>query len=329
MVRVGINGFGRIGRLVFRHSLELDDVEVVAVNDLSDVKMLSHLLKYDSIHGSLDLNVSYDENNIIVDGRRVRVYSYKSPSEIPWDEADVDIVVESTGLFRNREAASLHFNSSIDRVVISAPASDVDITIIPYVNEHLYDSKRHKIISMASCTTNALVPLVKVLHENFGIVKGSMLTVHAYTNDQRLLDAIHRDPRRARAAAVNLVPTSTGAAKAIYEIYPELKGRFDAYAIRAPVPDGSIIDLKVLVERDTNKEEVNDAFKKASQGDLKEILLYIEDPIVSSDIINVKYLSIFDSLLTEVVDSDFVRVVSWYDNEYGYSYHLTSLLQRL
>lgn len=329
MVRVGINGFGRIGRMVFRHSLGLDDVEVVAVNDLSDVKMLSHLLKYDSIHGILDSEVSYDDENIIVDGRKVRVFSYKSPSEIPWDKMDVDIVVESTGLFRSRDAASLHFNSSIDRVVISAPASGVDITIIPYINEHLYNPEKHKIISMASCTTNALVPLVKVLHENFGIVKGSMLTVHAYTNDQRLLDAIHRDPRRARAAAVNLVPTSTGAAKAIFEIYPELRGRFDAYAIRAPVPDGSIIDLKVLVDRDTNREEVNEVFKKAAENELKEVLLYVDEPIVSSDIINVTYLSIFDSLLTEVVDSNLVRVVSWYDNEYGYSYHLTALLERL
>ncbi len=329
MVRVGINGFGRIGRMIFRHSLGLDDVEVVAVNDLSQVKILAHLLKYDSIHGILDSDVSYKDDAIIVDGREIKVFSKRSPSEIPWDSVDVDIVVESTGLFRDRESASLHFNSSIDRVVISAPASGVDITIIPYVNEHLYDKNKHKIISMASCTTNALVPLVKVLHENFKIIKGGMVTVHAYTNDQRLLDAIHKDPRRARAAAVNIVPTSTGAAKAIFEIYPELRGRFDAFAIRVPVPDGSIIDMKAVVEKDTNREEVNERFREASEGELKEILKYMDEPIVSSDIIDMTHLSIFDSLLTEVVDNNFVRVVSWYDNEYGYSYHLTKLLGRL
>ena len=329
MVRVGINGFGRIGRMIFRHSLGLDDVEVVAVNDLSQVKILAHLLKYDSVHGMLPHRVSYDEDRIYVGDQEIKVFSKRSPSEIPWDNVDVDVVVESTGLFRDRESASLHFKSSIEKVVISAPASGVDITIIPYINEHLYDKKKHKIISMASCTTNALVPLVKVIHDNLKIVKGGMLTIHAYTNDQRLLDAIHKDPRRARAAAINIVPTSTGAAKAIFEIYPELKGRFDAYAIRVPVPDGSIIDMRVLVENSTNREEVNDMFRKASQNELKEVLLYMDEPIVSTDIINMTHLSIFDSLLTEVIDNNYVRVVSWYDNEYGYSYHLTKLLGRL
>lgn len=329
MVRVGINGFGRIGRMIYRHSLSLDDVEVVAVNDLTDVKILAHLLKYDSIHGVLNSDIGYRDNSLIVDGEEVKVFNKRSPSEIPWDSVDVDIVVESTGLFRDRESASLHLNSSVDRVVISAPAVGADLTIIPYVNEHLYNRDRHKVISMASCTTNALVPLVKVLHEEFRIVKGGMVTIHAYTNDQRLLDAIHKDPRRARAAAINIVPTSTGAAKAVFEIYPELKGRFDAYAVRVPVADGSIIDMKVLVEKDTSREEVNEVFREASEGYLKEILKYMEEPIVSSDVINMTHLSIFDSLLTEVVNDDLVRVVSWYDNEYGYSYHLTKLLGRL
>jgi len=329
VVRVGINGFGRIGRMVFRHSLSIDGVEVVAINDLSDVKILAHLLKYDSIHGVLGYEVSYSDTSIVVDGYEVEVFNKKSPSEIPWDKLDVDIVVESTGLFRDRDSASLHLVNGVDRVVVSAPGKDMDVTIIPYVNEHVYDRKRHKVLSMASCTTNALAPLVKVLHENLGILKGGMITVHAYTNDQRILDAIHRDPRRARAAAVNLIPTSTGAAKAIFEIYPELKGRLDAYAIRAPVADGSLIDLKVLVERETDVSSVNNLFLDASRGELREILQYVEDPIVSSDIINNTYLSIFDSLLTQVVDSNFVRVVSWYDNEYGYSYHLTKMLERL
>ncbi len=329
MVRVGINGFGRIGRMVFRHSLSIDGVEVVAVNDLSDVKMLAHLLKYDSIHGRLDADIGYGDGYITVDGSEVRVFNSKSPSEIPWDSVDVDIVVESTGLFRERDAAALHLERGVDTVVISAPGKGVDLTVIPYINEHLYRRGEHRVISMASCTTNALAPLIKVLHDNLGIVKGGMTTVHAYTNDQRILDAIHRDPRRARAAAVNLIPTSTGAAKAIFEIYPELKGRLDAYAIRAPVADGSLIDLKVVVSRETSVEEVNRLFREASEGELSKILQYVEEPIVSSDIINNTYLSIFDSLLTEVVDGDFVRVVSWYDNEYGYSYHLASLLARL
>ncbi len=329
MVRVGINGFGRIGRMVFRHSLGLEDVEVVAVNDLSDVKILAHLLKYDSIHGILPNEIGYGDGVLKVDGREVKVFNKKSPSEIPWDTVDVDIVVESTGLFRERDSASLHLNSGVERVVVSAPGKDMDITIIPYINEHLYKRDEHRVISMASCTTNALAPLIKVLHENLGIVKGGMTTVHAYTNDQRILDAIHRDPRRARAAAINLIPTSTGAAKAIFEIYPELKGRLDAYAIRAPVADGSLIDLKVLVSKDTDADTVNGLFKAAAEGELSEILQYVDEPIVSSDIINNTYLSIFDSLLTQVVDSNFVRVVSWYDNEYGYSFHLTKLLGRL
>jgi len=329
MIRVGINGFGRIGRLVFRSSLEMDNIEVVAINDVADVKQLAHLLKYDSIHGILKSSVKVDDGDIIVNGSRVRVFSYRSPSEIPWDTLDIDIVVESSGIFRDRESASLHLERGIDRVVVSAPMKNADITIIPYINEDKYNPRKHRIISMGSCTTNALVPLIKVLHENLKIIKGHMTTIHAYTNDQRLLDAIHRDLRRARAAAVNIVPTTTGAAKATFEVYPELKGRLHAISIRVPVPDGSLVDLNVLVEKDTSREDVNKLFKEASQGVLSESLYYMEDPVVSSDIVGMAYLSIFDSLLTEVIEGDLVKVVSWYDNEYGYSYHLAKLLTRL
>ena len=329
MIRVGINGFGRIGRLVFRSSLEMDNIEVVAINDVADVKQLAHLLKYDSIHGILKSSVKVDDGDIIVNGSRVRVFSYRSPSEIPWDTLDIDIVVESSGIFRDRESASLHLERGIDRVVVSAPMKNADITIIPYINEDKYNPRKHRIISMGSCTTNALVPLIKVLHENLKIIKGHMTTIHAYTNDQRLLDAIHRDLRRARAAAVNIVPTTTGAAKATFEVYPGLKGRLHAISIRVPVPDGSLVDLNVLVEKDTSREDVNKLFKEASQGVLSESLYYMEDPIVSSDIVGMAYLSIFDSLLTEVIEGDLVKVVSWYDNEYGYSYHLAKLLTRL
>jgi len=329
MIRVGINGFGRIGRLVFRSSLEMDNIEVVAINDVADVKQLAHLLKYDSIHGILKSSIKVDDGDIIVNGSRVRVFSYRSPSEIPWDTLDIDIVVESSGIFRDRESASLHLERGIDRVVVSAPMKNADITIIPYINEDKYNPRKHRIISMGSCTTNALVPLIKVLHENLKIIKGHMTTIHAYTNDQRLLDAIHRDLRRARAAAVNIVPTTTGAAKATFEVYPGLKGRLHAISIRVPVPDGSLVDLNVLVEKDTSREDVNKLFKEASQGVLSESLYYMEDPIVSSDIVGMAYLSIFDSLLTEVIEGDLVKVVSWYDNEYGYSYHLAKLLTRL
>ncbi|HEW93773.1 type I glyceraldehyde-3-phosphate dehydrogenase [Candidatus Geothermarchaeota archaeon] len=329
MVRIGINGFGRIGRIVFRSSLEIPGVEVVAVNDLADVKQLAHLLKYDSIHGKLNLEVKAEDGSLIVDGREIKVFSMKSPSEIPWDRVDVDYVVESSGVFRDRESASLHLERGVEKVIVSAPMKGADITMLPFINEDKYDRKKHKIISMASCTTNALAPLIKVIHENFKIVKGSMTTIHAYTNDQRLLDAIHKDLRRARAAAFNIVPTTTGAAKATFEVYPELKGKLHAMSIRVPVPDGSLVDLNVLVGKEVTIEEVNNAFKKASETYLSETLYYLKDPVVSSDIIGMKYLSIFDSLLTEVVNGNFVKVISWYDNEYGYAYHLAKLLTRL
>jgi len=329
MKRIGINGFGRIGRIVFRSTLEVPGVEVVGINDIADVKQLAHLLKYDSVHGRLGKDVRVKDNKIIVDGKEVIVFSRKSPSEIPWDKLDVDIVVESSGVFRDRESASLHLEKGVDKVVVSAPMKGADITILPFINEDRYNPKVHKIISMGSCTTNALAPLIKVIHENFHIIKGTMTTIHAYTNDQRLLDAIHKDFRRARAAAFNIVPTTTGAAKATFEVYPELKGRLHAISIRVPVPDGSIVDLNVVVEKDVSREEVNEKFKVASETFLKESLYYLEDPIVSSDIVGMRYLSLYDSLMTEVVDGNMVKVLSWYDNEYGYAYHLAKLLERL
>ena len=329
MKKVGINGFGRIGRIVFRSTLEIPEVDVVAINDLADVKQLAHLLKYDSVHRRLERKIDVKDNNIIVDNKRVKVFSEKSPSEIPWDTLDVDTVIESSGVFRDRESVSLHLERGVDKVIVSAPMKGADITLLPFINEDKYNPKTHRIISMASCTTNALAPLIKVLHENFNILKGMMTTIHAYTNDQRLLDAIHKDLRRARAAAFNIVPTTTGAAKATFEVYPELKGKIHAISIRVPVPDGSLIDLNTLVERNTTREEVNERFKKASQSILKETLYYLEDPVVSSDIIGMKYLSLFDSMMTEVIDGNMVKVLSWYDNEYAYAYHLARLLERI
>jgi glyceraldehyde 3-phosphate dehydrogenase len=329
MVRVGINGFGRIGRLVFRASLELPNIDVVAINDLANVDLLAHLLKYDSIHKMLDKKIFSNEKYIYVDDHKIRVFSVKNPSEIPWDSEDVDVVIESTGIFRDRASASLHMERGVDYVVVSAPMKDPDIMILPLLNEDRFDASDHRVISMGSCTTNALAPVLKVLKDSFGIVKGHMTTIHAYTNDQRLLDAIHKDLRRARAAALNIVPTSTGAAKAIFKVFPELEGKLNAIAVRVPVPDGSLIDLNVVLDRDATREEVNEVFYEASQSELGEILYYLDEPVVSGDIIGLPYLSIYDSLLTEVVDGNMVKIISWYDNEYGYSYHLAKLVSRL
>lgn len=329
MVRVGINGFGRIGRMFFRSSLEIDGLDVVAINDITSVSLLAHLLKYDSIHGRLNHSVSVDEDHIVVDGSRIKVFSHRNPAEIPWHELDVDVVVEASGIFRERQSASLHLGNGVEYVFVSAPMPDPDIMILPYLNEDKFDARNHRVISMGSCTTNALAPLIKVLEDKFGIVSGQMTTIHAYTNDQRLLDSVHKDFRRARAAAVNIVPTSTGAAKAIFQIYPHLKGRLNAIAVRVPVSDGSLVDLNVYLEKDVTKEEVNESFKEASETYLRESLLYVDEPIVSSDIIGLPYLSIFDSLLTSVSGGNMVKVVAWYDNEYGYAYHLAKLIARL
>ena len=332
-IRVGINGFGRIGRSFFRACDGYKEIEIVAINDLTDSSHLAHLLKYDSVHGIYDKEVSAKDDSLIVGDREVRVFSQKDPSRIPWGDLDVDIVIESTGVFRERDKASLHLKGGAKKVIISAPAKGPDITVVLGVNEESYNPSQHSIISNASCTTNCLAPTVKVLQEAFGIERGYMVTVHAYTNDQRLLDLPHKDFRRARAAAINIVPTTTGAAKAIGEVIPELKGKLDGTARRVPVPDGSLIDLTVVVEKaPSSVEEVKERFKEAeeryrSSGKryLKEILQYCENPIVSTDIVGNPYSAIFDAPLTQVIDN-LVHVAAWYDNEWGYSCRLRDLV---
>ncbi len=332
-IRVGINGFGRIGRSFFRACDGYEEIEIVAVNDLTDSSHMAHLLKYDSVHGLYGKEVKAKDNALLVGDKEVKVFSEKDPSQIPWGDLDVDIVIESTGVFRERDKAALHMKGGAKKVIISAPAKGPDITIVLGVNEDKYDPSQHSIISNASCTTNCLAPTVKVLQEAFGIERGYMVTVHAYTNDQRLLDLPHKDFRRARAAAVNIVPTTTGAAKAIGEVMPELKGKLDGTARRVPAPDGSLIDLTVVVEKaPSSVEEVNERFREAaeryvSSGKtyLKEILQYCEDPIVSTDIVGNPHSAIFDSPLTHVIDN-LVHVAAWYDNEWGYSCRLRDLV---
>ncbi|MGC8868920.1 type I glyceraldehyde-3-phosphate dehydrogenase [Sulfurihydrogenibium sp.] len=325
-MRVAINGFGRIGRTFFRIANGVEGIEIVHINDLTDAKTLAHLLKYDSVHGIYDADVKATDNSIIVNGKEIKISAIKDPTQLPWKELDIDIVIESTGLFTKREDAEKHLQAGAKRVIISAPAKNPDATIVLGVNQEIYDPKNHRIISNASCTTNALAPLVKVLQNEFGIKYGYMVTTHAYTNDQRILDLPHKDLRRARAAAVNIVPTTTGAAKALGEVIPEVKGKLDGTARRVPVADGSLIDLTVVVEKETTIEEVNAAMKKYSEGSMKGILAYCEDPVVSSDIIGNPASSIFDSLLTQVIGGNLVHVASWYDNEYGYSTRLKDLV---
>jgi len=331
-VKVGINGFGRIGRLFFRAALKNEEFwkyyDIVAVNDLADAKMLGHLLKYDSVHGILPLDVEVKENKIIVGDKELTVVSQPDPAKLPWKELGVELVLESTGRFRDRAGASKHLTAGAKKVVISAPAKQPDVTIVMGVNHEKYDPEKHVIISNASCTTNAFAPLVKVLKENFGLKRGMMTTVHAYTNDQRMLDLVHRDPRRARAAAINIIPTTTGAAKAIMEIFPELKGRLHAISIRVPVADGSLVDFVAELESEVTAEEVNKAFKKAAEGELKGILEYVEAPLVSQDIIGNPHSSIFDALSTAVVGEkgNLVKILSWYDNEWGFSNRLVDLM---
>ena len=325
-IRVGINGFGRIGRNYFRALLEQGaDIEVVAVNDLGDTATTAHLLKYDTILGRLKQEVSHTADTITVDGHTIKVLSERNPADIPWGELGVDIVIESTGIFTKREDAAKHLAGGAKKVLISAPAKDEDITIVMGVNQDKYDAANHHVISNASCTTNCVAPMAKVLDENFGIVKGLMTTVHAYTNDQRILDFPHKDLRRARAAAVNIIPTTTGAAKATSLVLPELKGKLDGLAMRVPVPTGSVTDLVVELSREVTKEEVNAAFQKAAEGELKGLLDYTEDPIVSSDIVNAPASCTFDSSLTMVQEGKNVKVIGWYDNEWGYSNRLVDL----
>jgi len=326
--RIGINGFGRIGRNYFRAALAQGaDLEIVAVNDLTSPEALAHLFKYDSVGGRLAESIEVKDGNIVVDGKTVKVLAERDPAKLPWGELGVDIVIESTGFFTKAADAQKHIDAGAKKVLISAPASNEDITIVMGVNDGLYDNAAHHIISNASCTTNCLGPLAKVVNDAFGIERGLMTTIHAYTADQNLQDGPHNDLRRARAAAINMVPTSTGAAKAIGLVLPELKGKLDGYAIRVPVPTGSATDLTVTVSRETTVEEVNAALKAASESDeLKGLLTYTDEPIVSSDIVGDPASSIFDSGLTKVIGNQ-VKVVSWYDNEWGYSNRLVDLTE--
>jgi len=322
-VRVGINGFGRIGRNFLR-AAKGKDVEVVAVNDLTDNKTLAHLLKYDSTFGRLDRDVSYDDESITVGGQRVHASAQKDPAQLPWGDLGVDVVIESTGRFTKRDDAALHLKGGAKKVIISAPAKDEDVTIVMGVNHDKYDPASHDIISNASCTTNSVVPLAKVLLDTFGIEKGFMTTIHAYTNDQVILDFPHKDLRRARSAAVNTIPTSTGAAKAASLVIPELKGKLDGIALRVPVEDGSLTDLAVVLSRDATVEEINDAYKQAAEGPLQGIIRYSTDPIVSRDIVGDDASCIFDSPLTQA-NGNLAKVFGWYDNEWGYSSRLVDL----
>lgn len=327
-VKVGINGFGRIGRLVYRAGLNNKNIEFVAVNDLPvGTKTLAHLLKYDSTFGILKDEVKTTDASLIVNGKELKIISYKSPGEIPWKALGVDIVVESTGLFTEKEKAQGHLAGGAKKVIISAPAKDEDVTIVMGVNENMYDPKKHTIISNASCTTNCLAPLAKVLLDNFGIKHGLMTTIHSYTNDQKILDLPHKDLRRARSAAVSMIPTSTGAAKAIGAVLPQLKGKMDGYAMRVPTPDVSVTDLTCELEKSTSIAEINAAFKKAAGGAMSRILEYSEAPLVSCDFVGNPKSCIFDPELTKVIDGNFVKVLGWYDNEWGYSNRVVDLIE--
>jgi glyceraldehyde 3-phosphate dehydrogenase len=331
-VRVGINGFGRIGRNVFRAAYETGaDIDWIAVNDLVDAKTLGHLLKYDSILGPFPGTVEIkDEATLLVDGKDFRVLAERDPAQLPWGDLGADVVIESTGLFTDRENAAKHLEGGAKKVVISAPATEPDVTVALGVNfDEAYDRENHSVISNASCTTNCLAPVAKVVHDTVGIKHGLMTTIHAYTADQRLQDMPHKDLRRARAAAINLIPASTGAAKAIGLVIPELNGKLHGMAVRAPVPTGSVVDLTVEAQRETSVEEINGALKAAADGPLKGILRYTEDPIVSSDIVKDPHSSILDSQLTAVMDGTMVKVIAWYDNEWGYSNRVVDVVQRV
>ena len=328
-VKVGINGFGRIGRNIMRASLGDKNVDFVAVNDLTDAKTLAHLLKYDSVLGNLHAKVEAKGDTISVDGDEFKVLSMRDPAELPWKDLGVDVVFESTGLFTKRDDAAKHLAAGAKRVVITAPAKSPDLTVVLGVNDEKYDASRHQIISNASCTTNCLAPLAKVIHQRFGIRKGWMTTIHSYTNDQNLLDLPHKDLRRARAAALSMIPTTTGAASAVGEVLPELKGRLDGFAMRVPTPNVSVVDLAALVDKKTTAEEVNAALKEAAAGSLKGILAYSTEELVSVDFKGNANSSIIDAAYTKVMDGDFVKVLSWYDNEWGYSSRCVDLLRLL
>ena len=324
-VKVGINGFGRIGRNVFRAALENPNVEIVAVNDLTDANMLAHLLQYDSVHGTLPQTVSVDGNYLVVGGQRVKVLAERDPAQLGWGDLGVEVVVESTGRFTKRADAAKHLEAGAKKVIISAPANEEDITIVMGVNEDKYDPANHHVISNASCTTNCLAPFAKVLNDKFGIKRGMMTTVHAYTNDQQILDLPHKDYRRARAAAESIIPTTTGAAKAVALVLPELKGKLNGMAMRVPTPNVSVVDLVAELDQNVTADEVNAAFKEAAEGELKGILAYSDEPLVSRDYNGNKASSTIDALSTMVLEDNMVKVVSWYDNETGYSNRVVDL----
>ena len=327
VTKVGINGFGRIGRNVFRAALGNPAVDIVAVNDLTDAETLAHLLKYDSIHGILDANVKAQDGNIVVNGKVIKVLAERDPASLPWGQLGVQVVVESTGRFTDGDKAAAHLKAGAKKVIISAPAKGEDITIVMGVNQQKYDSQKHNVISNASCTTNCLAPFAKVLHENFDIKHGLMTTVHSYTNDQQILDLPHKDLRRARAAGMSIIPTTTGAAKAVALVLPELKGKLNGFAMRVPTPNVSITDLVVELDKPVTAEAINDALKKAAGGELKGIMAFSEEPLVSKDFNGNPHSSIVDGLSTMVVEGSMAKVVSWYDNEWGYSNRVVDLIK--
>ncbi len=330
VIKVGINGFGRIGRLLYRAAIERKaNIDFVAVNDLADAKQNAHLLKYDSVHGRFQGTVEVKGTDMVVNGKTLKCLSQKDPAMLPWKDLGVYLAVESTGLFTNREGASKHLTAGAKKVLISAPATDPDFTVVIGVNDDKYDPKKHNILSNASCTTNGLGPISKVLDDNFGLEKAIMTTVHSYTNDQKVQDIVHKDLRRARAAAVNIIPTSTGAAKAIGLVLPSCSGRMNGVALRVPTPDVSLVDLTCLLSKDVTKDDINAAMKQAAEGPMKGILEYTEDPIVSSDVLHSTYSSVFDAGLTMVLGDkgNFVKVFSWYDNEWGFSCRMTELIE--
>jgi len=324
-VKVGINGFGRIGRLAFR-AMRGKDIEVVGINDLFDAPTLAHLLKYDSVHGRYPSDVRAEQDALVVDGKRIPISAERDPAKLPWKERGAAIVIESTGLFTKREKAAAHLAAGAERVIISAPADDADATLVLGVNERTYDPAKHRVVSNASCTTNCLAPVAKVLHEKFGVVKGLMVTIHAYTADQALVDAPHKDLRRARAGALSMIPTSTGAAKAIGLVLPELKGKLDGYAMRVPTPDVSVVDLSVELAKATDAASINAAMKEAAAGALKGILEYCDEPLVSVDFTGNPHSSIFDAKSTKVMGGTFAKVLAWYDNEMGYASRCADLV---
>ena len=326
-IKVGINGFGRIGRNVYRAAMGNKNIEIVAANDLTNAKTLAHLLKYDSVLGNLDADIKATENSVIVNGKEIKVYAEKDPALIPWNNHGIEYVVESTGKFTDKEKAVAHLKNGVKKVIISAPAKNEDITIVLGVNEEKYDPKNHHVVSNASCTTNCLAPVAKVIHEKFGIVKGLMTTIHSYTNDQVILDFPHKDLRRARAAALNMIPTTTGAAKAMGLVMPDLKGKLDGLSIRVPTPDVSLVDLVVEVSKTVTKEEIIDALKEAANGKMKKYLEVVEAPLVSMDFRGNPHSSMVDALSTFVVGGNLVKVLSWYDNEWGYSMRVVDLIE--